>query len=113
MTDLGSSVVEWRGSTRLDAPLVVLMHGWGESETDMMALVPSLPADLAYASVRGPYLRGRHSAWFDTGRSFDDTVRWFESWLDGVAPAGRPVVLVGFSAGAAFAGGVLLRNPSR
>ena len=38
---------------------------------------------------------------------------WFRTWLDEVAPAGRPVVLVGFSGGAAFAGGLLLEDPSR
>lgn len=38
---------------------------------------------------------------------------WFRGWLDTVAPAGRPVVLVGFSGGAAFAGGLLLDAPQR
>ena len=40
-------------------------------------------------------------------------MRWFRAWLDAVAPAGRPVVLVGFSGGAAFAGGLVLDDPSR
>jgi phospholipase/carboxylesterase len=34
-------------------------------------------------------------------------------WLDEAAPAGRPVVLVGFSGGAAFAGGLVLDDPAR
>ena len=38
---------------------------------------------------------------------------WFRGWLDDVAPAGRPVLLVGFSGGAAFAGGLLLDDPAR
>lgn len=38
---------------------------------------------------------------------------WFRGWLAAAAPAGRPVVLVGFSGGAAFAGGLVLRDPSR
>ena len=38
---------------------------------------------------------------------------WFRSWLDEVAPAGRPVLLVGFSGGAAFAGGLVLDDPAR
>jgi phospholipase/carboxylesterase len=33
--------------------------------------------------------------------------------LDEVAPPGRPVFLVGFSGGAAFAGGLLLDDPAR
>jgi phospholipase/carboxylesterase len=38
---------------------------------------------------------------------------WFRGWLDTSAPTGRPVVLVGFSGGAAFAGGLLLDDPAR
>ena len=38
---------------------------------------------------------------------------WFRGWLDGVAPAGRSVILVGFSGGAAFAGGLVLADPAR
>jgi phospholipase/carboxylesterase len=37
---------------------------------------------------------------------------WFRAWLDAEA-AGRPVVLVGFSGGAAFAGGLVLDDPAR
>ncbi|WP_281271741.1 hypothetical protein [Nocardioides immobilis] len=36
---------------------------------------------------------------------------WFRPWLDDIAPAGRPVLLVGFSGGAAFAGGLVLDDP--
>ncbi len=90
-----------------------MLHGWGETEAEMLALVPSLPSNLSYASVRAPYENGRRYEWFAAGRPFDDTAKWFERWLDSVAPAERRVVLVGFSAGGAFAGGVLLLQPQR
>ncbi|HEY5420940.1 MAG TPA: phospholipase, partial [Marmoricola sp.] len=45
--------------------------------------------------------------------SLRDTMDWFRGWLDDVAPVGRPVLLVGFSGGAAFAGGLVLDDPSR
>jgi phospholipase/carboxylesterase len=38
---------------------------------------------------------------------------WFRTWLDGAVPRERPVFLVGFSGGAAFAGGLLLADPTR
>ena len=38
---------------------------------------------------------------------------WFRTWLDDVAPADRPVILAGFSGGAAFAGGLALNDPAR
>ena len=45
--------------------------------------------------------------------SLAETMAWFRAWLDDVASRGRPVVLVGFSGGAAFAGGLLLDDPGR
>ena len=45
--------------------------------------------------------------------SLRETMAWFRTWLDDVAPAGRPIVLVGFSGGAAFAGGLVLDDPTR
>jgi phospholipase/carboxylesterase len=113
LNNLGVPIVEWSGSTEPDAPLVVMLHGWGETETEMTALTPSLPTGLAYASLRGPYLQGRHGAWFAKDQPFTTTAGWFEDWLDGIQADERPIVLVGFSAGAAFAGGVLLINPRR
>ena len=74
-----------------------MLHGWGETEADMIAFVPSLPNELSYASVRAPYVNGRRYDWFAAGRAFEETTRWFEHWLDTVPPAGRRVVLVGFS----------------
>ncbi len=103
-----------------DAPLVVLLHGRGADERSILSLVPHLPAGPAYAAVRAPIAEGGGYAWFANrgiGRpvaaSLDATMTWFRAWLDEVAPAGRPVVLVGFSGGAAFAGGLVLSDPHR
>jgi phospholipase/carboxylesterase len=113
LSELGVPVVEWSGSAEQDVPVVVMLHGWGETEAEMTALVPSLPTGAAYACLRAPYLHGRHCAWFERGRPFNTTAAWFEDWLDSNHAYERPIVLVGFSAGAAFAGGVLLLNPQR
>jgi len=66
------------------------------------------------------FRRGGGFAWFanrGTGRpvaeSLAQTMEWFRAWLDPIAPDGRPVILVGFSGGAAFAGGLLLADPQR
>jgi phospholipase/carboxylesterase len=70
--------------------------------------------------VRAPIGEGGGYAWFANrgiGRpvagSLRVTMDWFRGWLDEAAPAGRPVVLIGFSGGAAFAGGLLLDDPTR
>jgi phospholipase/carboxylesterase len=113
-------VVATAGSTDPTAPLVVLLHGRGSAEDEIIGLAGALPAGPAYAAVRAPIAEGGGFAWFANrgiGRPVAESLRatmdWFRVWLDDVAPAGRPVVLVGFSGGAAFAGGLLLDDPSR
>jgi phospholipase/carboxylesterase len=113
-------VVATYGSTDPTAPLVVLLHGRGSNEREILGLAPHLPAGPAYAAVRAPIAEGGGYAWFANrgiGRpvagSLRSTMDWFRTWLDEVAPPGRPVLLVGFSGGAAFAGGLVLDDPAR
>jgi phospholipase/carboxylesterase len=113
-------VVVTAGSADPAAPLVVLLHGRGSHERDILALAAELPEGAAYAAVRAPIAEGGGFAWFanrGVGRPVAESLRatmdWFRGWLDEAAPAGRPVVLVGFSGGAAFAGGLLLDEPAR
>lgn len=120
MSGFAAPVVAWRGSTTPGAPLVVLLHGRGSNEADIIGLSDYLPSDAAYAAVRAPIAEGGGYAWFANrgiGRpiatSLRDTMDWFRRWLDDEAPVGRQVVLVGFSGGAAFAGGLILDDPSR
>jgi phospholipase/carboxylesterase len=113
-------VVATYGSTDPTAPLVVLLHGRGSDETEILGLAAHLPTGPAYAAVRAPIAEGGGYAWFANrgiGRpvaaSLRDTMDWFRSWLDEFAPVGRPVLLAGFSGGAAFAGGLVLDDPAR
>lgn len=113
-------VVAVHGSSDPDAPLVVLLHGRGSDEQSIVQLAPHLPEGPAYAAVRAPIAEGGGYAWFanrgigrPVAESLRDTMGWFRTWLDEVAPAGRPVILVGFSGGAAFAGGLILDDPAR
>jgi phospholipase/carboxylesterase len=113
-------VVTTTGSLDPTAPLVVLLHGRGSSETDIIGLADHLPDGPAYAAVRAPIPAGVGYTWFanrgigrPVEKSLRHTMAWFRSWLDQVAPPGRPVILIGFSGGAAFAGGLLLVDPHR
>jgi phospholipase/carboxylesterase len=113
-------VVAMAGSADPAAPLVVLLHGRGSHEREMLALADRLPAGPAYAAVRAPIAEGGGYAWFANrgiGRPLAESLRatmdWFGAWLGDIAPPGRPVVLIGFSGGAAFAGGLLLDDPRR
>jgi phospholipase/carboxylesterase len=120
VTTFDEPTVVWRGATDPAAPLVVLLHGRGSNEADIVGLVDHLPAGPTYAAVRAPIAEGVGYAWFanrgigrPVAESLRDTMDWFRTWLDAAAPDGRPVVLVGFSGGAAFAGGLVLDDPSR
>jgi phospholipase/carboxylesterase len=120
LTTYTPPVVVTRGSTDPDAPLVVLLHGRGSDEQAIIDLAGVLPEGPAYAAVRAPIAEGGGYAWFvnrGIGRpiaeSLAQTIAWFREWLDEVAPAGRPVTLIGFSGGAAAAGGLVLDDPQR
>lgn len=120
MNEFTDPVVSTFGSTDRDAPLVVLLHGRGSNDRDIISIAPHLPTGPAYVAVRAPIAEGGGFAWFANrgiGRpiasSLESTTRWFRTWLDSVAPIGRPVILVGFSGGAAFAGGLALGDPAR
>lgn len=117
---MSAPTVEWAGSRDADAPLVVLLHGRGSNEAEIIALAGHLPAGPGYAAVRAPITEGGGYAWFanrglgrPVAESLAEQMAWFRTWLDDVAPSGRPVVLVGFSGGAAFAGSLMLVEPAR
>ena len=119
MTAFAPPVVAWRGEQGGDRPLVVLFHGRGSDEADIVTLADHLPDGLDYAAVRAPIAEGGGYAWFanrgigrPVAESLAETMAWVRTWLDSVAPT-RPVVLVGFSGGAAFAGGLVLDDPRR
>src|SRR4051794_22961 len=118
-TDAAVTVATY-GATDPTAPLVVLLHGRGSNEADIIGLAAHLPVGPAYAAVRAPIAEGGGYAWFANrgiGRpvavSLRETMDWFRGWLDDVAHPNRPVILVGFSGGAAFAGGLILDDPAR
>jgi phospholipase/carboxylesterase len=120
MTAPAAPGVLWRGAEDPGAPLVVLLHGRGSDESDVIGLADLLPTGPAYAAVRAPIGEGGGYAWFanrgigrPVAESLAESITWFRTWLDAVAPAGRRVVLAGFSGGATFAGGVVLADPAR
>lgn len=107
------------GAPDAAAPLVVLLHGRGSSARDFIGLAEHLVPGAEYVAVDAPIAEGGGFAWFanrgigrPVAESLRDTMDWFRAWLDEFAGT-RPVFLVGFSGGGAFAGGLLLDDPSR
>jgi phospholipase/carboxylesterase len=106
-------VARW-GTGHPSAPLVVALHGSGASEASMIELAPWLPpGPVAYAAVRGPIEDGAGFTWFTGDDGLAATSRWLLDWLDAEGDPARPVILLGFSSGAALAGALLLAEPER
>ena len=88
-------VVATYGTDDPAAPLVVLLHGRGSNEQEILGLAAHLPTGPAYAAVRAPIAEGGGFAWFanrgigrPVAESLRDTMDWFRAWLDEVAPDG-------------------------
>ena len=114
-------VVLWStpGEARSGKPLLVLLHGYGANEQDLLSLADLLPGDFAVASVRAPIAMGPGFTWFPLTDSADyslDAVKTASSfvldWLDGVKGDHPSVTLLGFSMGMAMATTLLRQRPA-
>lgn len=109
------------------APLIVLLHGRGSNEQDLLSLAPHLPADAVVATPRAPFSGARWGygpgwAWYRfLGRnipepeSFEKSQQALRTFLQGlperlpVRPG--PLVLGGFSQGGTMSMAYALRHP--
>ena len=103
--------------------MLVLFHGRGADEFDLLEPAAAVAPSFAIASLRGPLALGSGYTWFENrglGRPLGPSLRasadlvW--GWLDGLE-AGRVdparIVPFGFSAGMLMAGALLLDRPER
>ena len=103
---------------RTGTPLVVMFHGYGSHEGDLMALSASLPDGFTVASVRAPQRAGAGFQWFalssDLGFTTDAVVAAAEpvvEWLRDESLQHTHVILLGFSQGMAIATTVARHAP--
>ncbi|MET1063907.1 MAG: phospholipase [Arthrobacter sp.] len=104
---------------RAGKPLLVLLHGYGANERDLLSLADMLPQEFAVASVRAPMVSGAGFTWFPLTASIDytlgavkDAASYVEDWLDSVRANHPSVTLLGFSMGMALATTLLRRRPA-
>lgn len=104
---------------RAGKPLLVLLHGYGANEEDLLSLADLLPQEFVVASVRAPMVSGAGFTWFPLTASIDysldavnDAASYVEDWLDTVRPNHPSVTLLGFSMGMALATTLLRRRPA-
>lgn len=114
--------VEWTRpeSEREGTPLAVLLHGYGANERDLLGMVPGLPQDFTYASVRAPVAMGFGAyTWFDldverlaySSDAARGAVEDLWGWIDSVRSQHTSVTLIGFSMGMAIGTSLLRTRP--
>lgn len=104
---------------RAGKPLLVLLHGYGANEQDLLSLADVLPAGFAVASLRAPLVSGPGFTWFPLTASIDytldavqDAAAYVQDWIDSVKANHPSVTLLGFSMGMAMATTLLRRRPA-
>lgn len=117
-----------RASDRPAPPLLVLLHGYGANEDDLLPLAGQLDPRLLVVSVRAPRALEGGFAWFhldfprgggavpdraQARTTLADLVRWLEAAPARLGGDPRRVYLLGFSQGAMMSLGVLRTAPER
>jgi phospholipase/carboxylesterase len=115
----------WRrpGKNGAHLPFVVVLHGRGADEHDLLPVIERLPRTFTYVSLRAfVAVEGGGFTWFENrgaaqpiAKSLRASVMALRAWLDETAEpsAGAPCYLLGFSAGMMMAGALLLDDPRR
>ena len=104
-----------------DAPTLLLLHGRGGSERDLVGIGHALGAGVGYLAPRGPEVQPPGWAWFtnrgigipvveNTQGHLDDLSAWLDVALAHYGIT-SPVVAVGFSNGGMMAGALLAARP--
>lgn len=117
------SVVRWSApkDDRAGRPLLVLLHGYGSHQDDLIGLAPSLPDEPVIASLRAPIAEAGGHAWFSHATFGDDgpateyadaSASAVLDWLDEQADA-PSVGLLGFSQGGAMVLQLMRTDPAR
>ena len=109
------------GAAAAGAPLVLLMHGFGSNERDLPGIMPHLPKEFAWVSLRAPLALGNGgNAWVPItipGRPDPELVRASTTavleWLDEHVAETTPVIPLGFSQGGLMATQLLRHRPDR
>lgn len=104
---------------RSGRPLLVLLHGYGANEQDLLSLADMLPDEFVVASVRAPLATGPGFMWFPLTDSIEYSLEavkkaagYAQDWIDSVKANHPSVTLLGFSMGMAMATTLLRQHPA-
>jgi phospholipase/carboxylesterase len=122
MVSIDASAVRWSApdAEREGRPLVLLLHGLGSHEGDLIGLAPYLSPDFVYASLRAPLPYGGPGGWSwyplsspgaPDYAAVDEAADAVLAHLDDLRGAYPSVGLLGFSQGGSLALQLLRRRP--
>ena len=117
---LSTDATRWSRDLTPGEPLLVLLHGYGADEADLMGLAPHLPEPLTKVALRAPLPAQAGFAWvpIDNPGLPDPAATQAAAgavlaWLDEHVPASSPVALLGFSQGGLMVTHLLRTAPAR
>lgn len=123
--EIDSNTISTAGQAFLDqdAPLLLLLHGYGSNEQDLIGLAPYLPENFALASLRAPLSLpwpGSGFSWYPIealqvpdSAGVTAGAQALLRWVSENVPASRAVGLLGFSQGGAISVQALRLDPGR
>lgn len=120
MVSIDTSAVRWSEGEeeRRGKPLVILLHGVGSHEGDLIGLTPYLSSAFAYASLRAPQTHGGGWSWYPLAEPgspayapVDEAADAVLEFIDGLGDAHPTVALFGFSQGGSLSLQLLRRRP--
>lgn len=125
MVPIDTSAIRWSlpEDERRGKPLVVLLHGVGSHEGDLIGLAPYLSPEFAYASLRAPLpypgaANGNGWSWYPLSQPgapeyapVDEAADAVLAFVDSLAGEHPSVALLGFSQGGSLSLQLLRKRP--
>lgn len=120
MVSIDTSAVQWSApeADRRGRPLVILLHGFGSHERDLIGLVPYLSSEFVYASLRAPIPYGDGFSWYPLSTPgepdygpVDQAADAVLDFVDSLGDAHPTVGLLGFSQGGSLSLQLVRRRP--
>ncbi|RKR75606.1 alpha/beta hydrolase [Frondihabitans australicus] len=121
MVSIDSSVIRWSApeEERAGKPLVLLLHGVGSHEGDLIGLAPYLAPEFVYASLRAPLEYGGGYSWYPLSTpgapdyaGVDEAADAVLDFVDSLAGQHPTVGLLGFSQGGSLSLQLLRKRPT-
>lgn len=128
-TDLSLYHITRPSTLKANAPLLIMMHGYGSDENDLFSFASELPEELFIISVKAPYeLQPYGNAWYainfdaekgkwndnvQAAQSRDLIAKFIDEAIEAYSVDANNVTLLGFSQGSILSYAIALTYPEK